>query len=140
MKGMPGLIRLHRWQLDEKRRQLVELQRLQDELQEQLARLEAEIKGEQRTAAVEVATTAYGPYAQLAVMRRTKINHSLADVGRQINEARDAVSEAFQELKRSELLQEQRQKRALAVADRRATIEQDELGLRNYRRQQSERD
>jgi len=138
MKGVHGLIRLHRWQLDEKRRRLVDLQSLQDELEGQLARLEAEIKAEQRTAAADAAAFAYGTYAQAAVLRRGKIAQSMTEVGLQLSAAREEVSEAFQELKKFELMQEQRERRTRAATERRLVIEQDELGLSGFRRRQAE--
>lgn len=136
MKVVASLIRLHRWQLDEKRRVLAGIEQFRDDLQHQIERLEAEIAAEQQTAAAAGgdAAFAYGNYALGAIARRATLNQSLADVERQITVLREQVAEAFQELKKYELLQEQRGRRARDQQARRQTAEQDEIGLQGFRR------
>lgn len=135
MKGLPNLIRLHRWRLDEKRKNLAQLERLADDLREQDRRLDAELVREQETAAAnEEARASYGAYAQQVVARRERIAQSKAEVAAQIEQAAIEVQEAFQELKRYEIALEAREK---AERQRAARIEQarlDDLGLQMYRR------
>lgn len=134
MKGLPNLIRLHRWRLDEKRKNLVELERLAVELREQAARLEAEMKQEQQAAAgSREAGYAYGAYADTVIARRGAIAASLAEVKAKITQAAEAVAEAFRELKRFEVAQERREQ---AAKDKAAKIDRqilDELGLQAHR-------
>ena len=49
MKGLPGLIRLHQWKVDEQRRKVTELEILSEQFETQVANLEADIDREGRT-------------------------------------------------------------------------------------------
>ena len=133
MKGLPNLIRLHRWRLDEKRRNLAELERLAAELRDQGTRIEENMKSEQKVAVGSPeAAFAYGNYAKAVIARRATLAASLAEVQRKIAEAADDVAQSFQELKRFEIAQEHREK---AARERQARLEQfafDELGARRH--------
>lgn len=135
MKGLPNLIRLHRWRLDEKRRRLTDLERLAAELRERRARLAAELRAEQEAARSSIeGQFIYGSYARAVIERREKLAQSIASAEEEVAEAAAQVTEAFQELKRFELAQAQRER---AVRARAARIEQallDETGLERYRR------
>lgn len=135
MKGLPNLIRLYRWRLDEKRRNLAELERLAAELREQGRRIEEEVRSEQHIAgASPEAGFAYGAYATAVIARRAKLAASLAGVRAKIATATADVTESFQELKRLEIAQSHREK---AAKERAAKLEQmalDELGLAAHRR------
>ena len=50
-RGLDSVIRLQKWRLDEKRRQLGDLLSLSEQLQTELANLEAELQAEQALAA-----------------------------------------------------------------------------------------
>jgi len=135
VKGLPNLIRLHRWRLDEKRRRLTDLERLAAELRERRARLAAELRAEQEAARSSIeGQFIYGSYARAVIERREKLAQSIASAEEEVAEAAAQVTEAFQELKRFELAQAQRER---AVRARAARIEQallDETGLERYRR------
>ncbi len=135
MKGLPNLIRLHRWRLDEKRKDLAELERLGTELRAQGARLEEEMRHEQKTAASNAeAGYAYGAYAKAVIARRGAIAASLAEVKAKIRQAAEAVTEAFRELKRFEVAQERRETAAKDKAAKHERQILDELGLTGHRR------
>jgi flagellar export protein FliJ len=136
MKAVKGLIRLHRWQLDEKRRNLADLERMKEEFERQVERLEAEIAAEQKVASDVEARFAYGAYAQTTVRRRATLQRSIADLNSQILAAREEVAAAFQEVKKYELLQEQRDRRIREWTTRREQSIQDEVAIQGYRRRQ----
>ncbi len=138
MRGVEGLIRLHRWQLDEKRRTMAEIERLREDLLQQSERLETEIAAEQQAASGEAAF-AYSAFARNAIRRRTIIARSLAEVEGRITLMREQVADAFQELKKYEILQENRDRRSRGELARRQTLEQDEIGLQGYRRRRTDR-
>ena len=135
MKGLPNLIRLHKWRLDEKRRDLAELERLADELKERARRLEEEIRSEQGVAkASPDAAFGYANYAEAAIGRRSKIAATLAEVKARISTAAAEVTAQFQELKRLEIAQTHREQ---AERQREAKAERamyDELGLAAHQR------
>lgn len=136
MKGLAALIRLHSWRLDEKRRELADLQRLEDQLLADAQRLEAEMAAEQEFAAKNSDTGAfsYGGFAIGVIERRKRIAASIAEVRRRIDDKRAEVAEAFQELKRYEITQAERKKRQQAEANRRAQADLDEISLEQYQR------
>jgi flagellar export protein FliJ len=136
MKAVSGLIRLHRWQLDEKRRNLGDLERMKEDFERQVARLDAEILAEQKVANDHEARFAYGAYAQIAVQRRGTIQRSIADLTVQILAAREDVAQAFQEIKKYEILQEQRDRRTREWTTRKEQSSQDEMAIQGFRRRQ----
>ena len=135
MKGLPNLIRLHRWRLDEKRKNLGGLERLAADLREQGHRIENELKGEQMAAgASREAGYAYGAYAKTVIARRARLAASLAEAKAKIAQAADEVTESFQELKRLEIAQGNRERAARDKAAKSERLILDELGLNAHRR------
>lgn len=135
MSALESLVRLHRWQLDERRRQLGDLDVLAAKLRQEEQRLAEEQKTEQATAAASLeAASAYGGYARRLIDRRAKIEESIVSVEQQIVGAREALAEAFQEMKRYEIAAANR------AAQRRRKLDQleshvlDEIGIDVFRR------
>jgi flagellar FliJ protein len=133
------LIRLHKWQLDEKRKALTELQPQADRLAEQAKRLEEEIVQEQDVArgSVEVSYS-YAFFAKVAIDRRRRLAQSIAQVEAQIAVATEEMAEAFQELKRYELAQESRDRRKAEEVRHRGNAMLDEVALSGFVRRQRE--
>lgn len=139
MKGLAALIRLHTWRLDEKRRELADLQRLEDQFLEDGRRLDAEVAAEQEFAKTsDTGSFSYGGFAVGVIERRKRIEASIAEVRRRIDDKRAEVAEAFQELKRYEITQAERLKRERAEADRRTQAELDEISLMQHQRRSKE--
>ncbi len=135
MKGLDNLIRLHRWQLDEKRRHLVDLDRLTQHLAAQIRGLEGEIRNEQQVAgsSTEAAMT-YGDYVQAAIGRREKLDASLAELQSQRIVANEEVAEAYRELKKYELVKARNQRLANKRRQHQEQQVMDEVGLNLFRR------
>jgi flagellar export protein FliJ len=135
MKGLPTLIRVRQWELEEKRRKLADLEGLAAQLDEAIARLDDEVKMEQGVAqSSQEVTFAYAPYAQAAIERRRTLLASLEDVRQQILAAHEEVTIAYQELKKYEVAQDNRRRRTRAEANRREQIVLDEIGIEGFRR------
>lgn len=140
MKGIDGLIRLHRWKLDEKRQILAELERLAARLRQELVDLEHEVADEQKIAASSTdAMATYGQYANAVIARRAKLNQSLSEIEERMRAALEAVTDAFRELKKYELVKARRDKTAQDQEKRQQQAVLDELGLALYRRQEEVR-
>ncbi len=139
MTDLQPLIRLHRWQLDEKRRALAELEALSDRLHEQVGQLDEELAREQAFAAQAAEPPqGFGAYTQAMLDRKSRLNESIEEVRQQIATSRDQIAEAFQELKRFELVQEDRDRREAARRKRRETQTYDEIGTsRHHRRKEA---
>lgn len=140
MKGLATLVRLHRWQLDERRRQQADLERLIGQLNAEAERLIDELKTEQEIARESVtAARAYGPFAEAIVVKQRRLASTVAEVEAQLVAAREAVAEAFRELKRHEMTLAERERRAKAAIDHKAALALDEIGLTMHRRRTAER-
>ena len=135
MRALKGLIRVHKWQLDERRQQLAQLERLDERLRNELAKLDEEATREAAVATGNPeAARAWASYAEALRTRRQTYETSLADVAAQLVLAREALAESFQEVKRYEIAAAARQKRERAVVEQRLQIQQDEIALQIYRR------
>ena len=135
MRALNGLIRVHKWQLDERRQQLAQLERLEERLRNELAKLDEEAAREEAVATGNPeAARAWASYAEALRARRQTYETSLADVAAQLVLAREALAESFQEVKRYEIAAAARQKRDRAVVEQRLQIQQDEIALQIYRR------
>lgn len=138
MRAIDSLIRLHRHRLDEKRRHLAELDRLAERLRNEGLRLEQELLNEQAAAAASPeARHAYTNFARELNERRAKLAASLEKVEGQMAAAREALADAFQEVKRYEITAANRQKRERQLVSRRLQVEQDEVAVQLYRRRES---
>jgi flagellar FliJ protein len=125
MKSRETLIRLKKFQVDEKRRKVMQIETMIAEFERMANDLEREIKVEQDRANIhDPAHFAYPTYAKAAIQRRENLKQSADELKIQLNDAKDALAEAFEELKKVELLDERDQMRERAAE---AAIEQSEL-------------
>lgn len=135
MSAVDSLIRLHRWQLDERRRQVADLDALAAKLRLEEVRLIAEQKSEQNIAAESTeAASAYGGYARRVIERRQKLEASLASVEQQITAARAALAEAYQEVKRYEIAAANRALQVRKRVARQSQLALDEVAIEAFRR------
>lgn len=135
MSTLDSLIRLHRWQLDERRRVLATLEELAGTLAEQQRLLEEENQREQQAALASFdAAAGYAGYAHGFLLRRRKLEQSRAEVAEQIVRAREALAEAFQEMKRYEITAAHRARQQERREARRQQQVLDDLGIDRFRR------
>src|SRR5919205_2292297 len=107
MKSRDSLIRLKRFQVDEKRRQVAQIETMIAEFERLAADLDQQILAEQqRTGIHDVTHFAYPTFARAAMQRRDNLRTSIEELSGQLQEARDALAEAFEDLKKFELLEE----------------------------------
>ncbi|MDM7984086.1 MAG: flagellar export protein FliJ [Maricaulis sp.] len=129
------LIRLARFKVEELQKQMAELDRSKQALINQIERLEASVPEEQAIATQSKdGYLAYGSYAQAVIKRKDNIRASLSEVEAQSDALRDRLSEAFQELKKYELLEERRLARAEAAVREAEQAELDEMASIRHRR------
>jgi flagellar FliJ protein len=112
MRNRESLIRLHRFQVDEKRRKVAELEVMLAEFRNRERELESQVQTEQRKAGIsDVAHFAYPMFAKSVIRRRENILNSISDISQQIEAAKEELAQAFQELKKYEIMQEGRKRR-----------------------------
>jgi flagellar export protein FliJ len=134
MKSRDTLVRVQRFHVDEKRRQVADIEAMVADLKQKEADLEAQIEAEQtRTGIADVTHFAYSTFARSAMNRRDNIRETVEGLLPQLEEARDQLTDAAAELKRLELLGERedaRRRMDIAKAEQRAL---DEAGMQSFR-------
>jgi flagellar export protein FliJ len=134
MKSRDTLIRLKKFQVDEKRRKVMQIEGMIAEFDRMAADLDREILAEQERAGIhDPAHFAYPTYAKAALNRRDNLKRSADDLKGQLEDARGALAEAFEELKKVELLDERDQMRERAGDQMREQAELDRIGLMRHR-------
>src|SRR5947209_13096969 len=105
MKSRETLIRLKKFQVDEKRRKVAQIEGMIAEFERIAAELEREIRAEQDRAGIHDPTHfAYPTYAKAAMQRRENLKRSADELKVQLEDAKLAVTEAVEEMKKVELL------------------------------------
>jgi flagellar FliJ protein len=136
MRNRESLIRLHRFHVDEKRRKLAELELMLQEFRARERELEAQVLNEQKKAGIsDVAHFAYPMFAKSVIRRRQNILTSIEDIDRQIEAAKEELSSAFRELKKYEIIEDNRKRKHRKEVLRVEQMELDEVGLAIHRRQ-----
>ena len=135
MKGLKTLVRMNRLKLEDKQRQLGELEGVAGGFRSQIAALEESVRLESG-AAEQTPDLGYriGGFVQASLARRETLRLSLADIAQQIKALRDEVAAAFREIKRYELIMERREEAARREAGKRARKIEDETAMTVYRR------
>jgi flagellar export protein FliJ len=129
MKSRETLIRLKRFHVDEKRRQVAQIEAMIAEFERMAADLDREIANEQARAGIDdPAHFAYPTYAKAALARRDNLARSAADLKEQLEDARAQLADAFEELKKVEILEERDQLRERTAEARVEQAELDRIG------------
>ena len=130
MKSRDTLIRLKRFQVDEKRRRVAQIEMMIAEFDRMALELNREIAGEEQKAGIsDPGHFAYPTYAKAAMTRRDNLKHSADELREQLADARDHLADAFDELKKVELLDERDQQRERSLDNAREQAEMDRIGL-----------
>lgn len=103
MKPRDSVIRLRRFHVEEKRRQVGQIETMIEEFSRMIAELDYEIAAEHRRTGIEDEKHfAYSTFARAARRRRENLETSVADLRSQLEAARAAL-----DLAQTELLQEE---------------------------------
>lgn len=130
MKSRDTLIRLKKFQVDDKRRQVAQIEMMIADFERMASDLDREIQVEQDKSGVhDPAHYAYPTYAKAAMVRRDNLKRSADELKGQLTDAQDALAESFDELKKVELLDERDQARDRGMEDAREQTELDRIGL-----------
>ena len=128
MKSRNTLIRLKKFQLDDRRRKVAQMEAMIADFQRMAADLEREIIAEQERAGIhDPSHFAYPTYAKAAMARRENLKRSIDELVAQLSAARIELQESAAELKRVELLDERDQIRDRAAEEGREQARLDAL-------------
>ena len=105
MKSRETLVRLKKFQADEKQRKVAQIETMIAEFDRMAGDLDREIRIEQDRAGIhDPAHFAYPTYAKAAIARRENLKRSIDELRIQLEDAKSALGEAFDDLKKVELL------------------------------------
>lgn len=136
-RTLETLIRLGRFEVDEKRRDLGRLLDREAEMKETIRRLDEQLREEQSVAATmrdQLPGQSYGAFAAAVKQRKAAQLDKLAALYPEIEQARAALADAFGTLKKYEIAAANRAEAEAAEESRQETQELDELGLSAHRR------
>ena len=134
MKSRDTLLRLKRFQVDEKRRKLSQIETMVAEFERMATELDREISSEEaRTGIADRTHFAYPTYARAALQRRDNLIQSADEMRGQLEAARLELEEAFEDLKKFEILDDREQLKERVAEAVREQSEMDRIGLRMAR-------
>lgn len=139
MKSRKTLVRLHKWQVDEKRKRLSDMLSLRDNFLLRLQSMQETVAREQGFVNSVAGTDgdvgfAYGAFAQAVIQQRENLERSLAILAEQIHEAELAVAEAFKSLKRQEIAVANHERQEKQIRERREQTASDDRAIESHMR------
>ena len=133
MKSRETRIRLKKFQVDEKRRKVAQTETMMAEFDRIASELDREIKLEQDRAGIhDPAHFAYPTYAKAAMGRRENLKRSSDDLRAQLDDAKAMLGEAFEELKKVEMLDQRDHDREKAEENAREQTELDRIAAMRF--------
>jgi flagellar export protein FliJ len=130
-----SLIRLKKFQVDEKRRQVAQIEMMATDFERMAAELDQQIEIEhQKTGISDVAHFAYSTFAKAASQRRDNLLASARDMREKLETAQDELAEAIEDLKKVELLDQRENQREAAEEAKDEQAAYDEIGRLRLRR------
>jgi len=131
MKSRETLIRLRRFDVDEHRQKVTDIEMMVEDFKQMAVDLERQIEVEQERAGIsDVNHYAYPTFAKAAIQRRENLMASISDLESKLDLAREDLAVAFEELKKIELIQERDTERSRVLVAAREQSELDEIALR----------
>ena len=122
MKSRDTLIRLKRFQVEEKRRRVRQIELMSAEFTRMIGDLDREIVNEEKRAGIsDPHHFAYPTYARAAGQRRDNLKRSIAELTAQHTDAKSALDDALAELQKYESI-EGREKNAERTAETAARL------------------
>lgn len=123
-----SLIRLKKFQVDEKRRQVAQIELMVADFERMASELDQQIEIEhQKTGISDIAHFAYSTFAKAALTRRDNLIASANDMKEKLEAAQDELAEALEDLKKVELLDQREHQREMAADAKAEQAEYDEI-------------
>lgn len=123
MKSRENLVRLKLFQVNEKRRQLTQLDMMIAEFDRMANELEVQISAEEKKAGItDINHFAYPTFAKAARLRRDNLKNSQYDMMQQKKTAEALLAEAAAELSKAEMLESRDSRMREAEGDGRSAM------------------
>ncbi|HXG79216.1 MAG TPA: flagellar export protein FliJ [Methyloceanibacter sp.] len=124
MKSRDALIRLKRFDVEEKRRKVADIEAMIGDFNHMAVDLDRQIAIEQERAGItDVNHYAYPTFAKAAIQRRNNLTASVAGLQAKLAAAKQELEEACDELKKMELIEERDAERIKLEQTRAASVE-----------------
>lgn len=134
MKSRDTLIRLRRFQVDEKRRRVTQIEMMMADFHRMAVELDREVAHEEARAGItDTGHFAYPTYARAAATRRDNMRQSAIALESQLSEAKAELGEAFEDLKKVEILDDRERSAERAAEAVREQAAMDGIGLSRAR-------
>lgn len=131
MKSREALLKFKRFQVEEKRRRVTQIEAMIAEFGRMAGDLDREIEGEEKRAGIADPTHfAYPTYAKAARTRRDNLVNSAAELKDQLEDAKNILEIAFEDLKKVEVLDDRERAAERAEAVMRQQMETDRTAAR----------
>jgi flagellar export protein FliJ len=129
-----SLIRLKKFNVDEKRRQVMQIEMMVADFERMASELDQQIEIEQtKTGISDVAHFAYSTFAKAALQRRDNLLASATDMRGKLETAQDQLAEALEDLKKVELLDQREHQRERDEQNKIEQAEFDEVARQRFR-------
>ena len=123
MKSRENLVRLKRFQVNEKRRQMLQLDMMIAEFDRMANELDIQIAAEEKKSGItDINHFAYPTFAKAARLRRDNLKNSQSDLAQQKKAVESLLAEAEAELSKAEMLESRDLKPREAESGRGAMI------------------
>jgi len=135
MKSNDSLIRLRKFEVDERRQKVADLEMMIEDFQRMAGDLDRQVEVEQQRAGTsDVNDCRYPLWAKDAITRRERIVDSVKELEEKLDSARDDLSSSFEELKKVEKVGERETARVLDAREKEERDELDEIASSRHHR------
>ena len=137
MAKLAGLIRLKKHELDQYREALTKLQDTLAKQEFAKSRLLAQLETEKNLAAVDIdAARNFGAYLQRSLQLLQTVDKQINDTNNDIYAARRVIQDAFMEVKKLDITEENRAQSEKDTLAKKVSNELDEIGITAFQRGQ----
>lgn len=130
--ALKTLTRIQKFQIDEQRKILSELQEKQDILQAQLEQLNRDFEQEKEFARNNAGVGDFGAYVKRYMQQRENLEMQIAVLEKKIEHERDVMADMFKEQKTYEIVDDRRTKRAAKEEEQKMQKVIDEIGTNSF--------
>ncbi len=130
--ALKTLTRIQKFQIDEQRKILSELQEKQDILQAQLEQLNRDFEQEKEFARNNAGVGDFGAYVKRYMQQRENLEMQIAVLEKKIEHERDVMADMFKEQKTYEIVDDQRTKRSAKEEEQKMQKVLDEIGTNSF--------
>ena len=130
--ALKTLTRIQKFQIDEQRKILSELQEKQDILHAQLEQLNRDFEQEKEFARNNAGVGDFGAYVKRYMQQRENLEMQIAVLEKKIEHERDVMADMFKEQKTYEIVDDQRTKRAAKGEEQKMQKVLDEIGTNSF--------